>query len=191
MKSPRIDTESNQGTWRKGYPMSDDKVQAHRFARVNAGLVTTMLSLHLFALLIVPLILLQFSPWWGIALLPVAAVSNPLWSIVHEAIHGHLFGTQRANDGAGRVLGILHGAPFRALRIGHLVHHRYSRTERERAEVYEPERTARAAAVLRHYARLLDGTYFLQVFGVLLSYLPMPHLAVIGRRLDQEDSVAG
>lgn len=174
-----------------GKGSSDAAARARRFQRRNRVGVAAALALHLFALLIVPLALLPLSRWWGLALLPVALLSNPLWSLTHEAIHGQLASSRRGNEIAGRILGVLHGASFGAVRVGHLLHHRYSRTVRERTEVYDPRRTRRGRAAAGYYFGLLGGTYLLEVLGTLLSLMPRAALVRLERRLDREDSVAG
>jgi fatty acid desaturase len=88
---------------------------------MNATLVGAALAAGTLLFAVVPLALLPFSPWWGLLLVPVALSSNFLWSLLHEAIHGLLFGDRRANDLCGRAMGIAFGAPFRCLRAGHPV----------------------------------------------------------------------
>ena len=158
---------------------------------VNGSLIAAFALLHGVALLIVPFALLPRSAWWALCLAPVALLSNTLWSLVHEAIHGHLLTDRRANERAGRLLAILHGASFRPLRAGHLAHHRYSRTMRERSEVYDPAAESRSAAAWAYYPRILGGLYVVEILGTVSSLLPRRLLAGLARRLDREDSVAG
>jgi fatty acid desaturase len=157
----------------------------------NGPAVAGAVLLHAFALFFVPALLLGRSNWWGLALVPFALLSNMLWSLIHEAIHGHLFIHRQGNESAGRVLAILHGASFLPLRLGHYAHHKYSRTVRERAEIYDPSSSSQTGAALRYFLRILGGLYALEVLGTFSSVLPRTVLAVVARSLDREDSVAG
>jgi fatty acid desaturase len=65
---------------------------------------------------------------WGLLLVPLASTHHTLWSLVHEAIHGTLATPSRLNERLGRLLAVLHGAPFAVLRLGHLLHHRHNRS---------------------------------------------------------------
>jgi fatty acid desaturase len=157
---------------------------------LNGLLVCTLALLHAIALLVLPL-LLQPGPVTALALLAIAATTMTLWSLIHEAIHGLLFRDRRLNDAAGRALCILFGAPLRALRAGHLLHHRFSRTVRERTEVYDATRTSCGRAAAGYYARLLGGMYWLEVLGGLAAWLPARTLAALDRRLQSDAGVLG
>ena len=168
-------------------PETVPKIPAH----ANAVLVACALVCSIAAAAALPLALLPRSAWWGWLLVPLALATNTLWALIHEAIHGLLFPGRRLNDAAGRILSVCFGTPFRALRAGHLLHHRYSRTPRERAEVYDERRTPRAMAATAYYARLCGGLYAAECLGALACLLPARTIALLERRLDREDSVAG
>jgi len=159
--------------------------------RLNATLVAMLIAASLLLLFVVPAWLLPASPWWGLLLVPVALATNTMWSLIHEAIHGHLFGERRRNDRAGRLLCVLYGAPLRALRVAHLLHHRYSRTRRDRTEVYDPARTSRFAATAGFYVQLLGGMYFLEVLSSLACLLPRRAIDRLAPRLDHGDTTGG
>lgn len=158
-------------------------------ARLNAILAGGGLALHLAMLFAIPLAVRAHAAW-GLALVPIVLVTNAFWSLLHEAIHGLLFRDRRTNDAAGRVLGVCFGAPFRALRVGHLLHHRFSRTPRERTEVYDPTRTSPLVAGLRYYVRLFGGMYLLEVFGALAAFLQARALAAVERRLASSPGIS-
>lgn len=162
-----------------------------RGIRVNAVLVALLVTANLLLLFVVPVWLLPASVWWGLLLVPLALTTNTMWSLIHEAIHGHLVAERRWNDRAGRLLCVLYGAPFRALRVAHLLHHRYSRTRRDRTEVYDPARTSRVAAAAGFYIQLLGGMYFLEVLSSLACLLPRRAIGWIAPRLDHPDSTGG
>lgn len=156
---------------------------------LNAALVAAAVALQLAALLAVPLAT-HADPRWGFALVPIVLATNTYWSLLHEAIHGMLFAGRRINDAAGRLLGILFAAPFRPLRTGHLLHHRFSRTARERTEVFDPARTPRWRAAFAYYPRLLGGLYLAEVMVTLAAAVPQRALAALERRLEGDDTVA-
>jgi len=134
---------------------------------------------------------LPHSPWWGLTLLPITLLNNSFWALLHEAIHGLLRPERRLNDQYGRALAVCFGAPLRVLRTGHLLHHRFSRTRRERTEVYDSAPGPTAGFVITYYLRLCGGLYLAEVAAGLLVWLPERALMGIERRVDSDDSVAG
>ena len=86
------------------------------------------LILNLYLMFFLPLLLLPVSPWSGLTALMVAGLSNAFWSLIHEAIHDMLHPSRRVNMAAGRMLGIIFGAPFLVLRTSHLLHHKLIRS---------------------------------------------------------------
>lgn len=132
----------------------------------NALLLVTLIASQLYLLVGPPLF---GSPAWT-ALLPVV-LTTTCWALIHEAIHGLLFVDPGCNAACGRLLSIIHGAPFTLLRMGHLLHHRYSRT----ADISEAWRPAepRWQAMLRHYGTILGGLYGVEVASGLLLFLPV------------------
>jgi fatty acid desaturase len=159
-------------------------------AVLSLGLLAGALAVAVLQLAVLPLLLLPFGRAWGWLLLPLTLLTTPLWSVLHEAIHGGLFADRRRNDRAGRLLAIAYGAPFALLKSGHLMHHRYSRTRRERTEIYEPGRS-RAAVAAGYFPRLLGGLWFAEVATVLLAAAPARVWRRAARRLDADDTVTG
>jgi len=156
---------------------------------INAVLVLLFTGLALLLLFVLPLWLLPAGPAWGWLLLLPVLTSNVWWALIHEAIHGVLFGSRRANRLTGRVQGILFGAAFDLLRWGHLLHHALSRTRRERSEVYVVGQDHRAWFALNYYFRLTGGLYWFEVFGALIFLLPRPAIRWAARRLGGEHNV--
>lgn len=134
-------------------------------------------------LVLLPAWLLPLDPAWGWALLLPVLLSNGWWAFIHEAIHGMGFQDRQANRRLGRFQGILFGASFDLLRWGHLLHHAYNRTERDRSEVYEEGRDNRATFALVYYARLLGGLYLFEVLWTLLLLAPRHLLLGLTARL--------
>jgi fatty acid desaturase len=122
---------------------------------------------------------------------PIALTTVPLWSLIHEGIHGTLLHHRGWNDRLARILAVGYGGPFTLLKAGHLLHHRYSRTQRERTEVYDPQRTTWLAAARAYYPRLLGGLYLAELASVLLVVLPRAGWRMLVRRTDSLDSVTG
>ncbi|MGF6883172.1 fatty acid desaturase [Nocardia sp. GAS34] len=157
---------------------------------VNTWLIGSAVALGAFQLFVLPLILLPRDAAWGRALVAPVLLTTPFWSLIHEAIHGTLIRRRAVNDACGRVLAVLYGSPFAMLEIGHLLHHRYSRT-RERTEIYDPATSSWARTAPGYYLRLCGGLYLLEVTALLLALLPVPVVRALGRRVDEPNSVAG
>ncbi|MBL8541653.1 MAG: fatty acid desaturase [Betaproteobacteria bacterium] len=158
---------------------------------LNAMLCGFFGAASLLLFLVMPAWLLPANRWWGLLLVPIALSANTMWSLIHEAIHGHLFAARRRNNAAGRLLCVLYGAPFRALRVAHLLHHRYSRTRRDRTEVYDPACTSRLAAAAGFYVQLLGGMYLLEVLSSIACLLPKRAIDWLAPRLEHPDSTGG
>ncbi|MEV6930576.1 fatty acid desaturase [Dactylosporangium sp. NPDC051485] len=154
-------------------------------------LVATAIAVLLVQLVALPLLLLPHDARWGWLLVPIALTTMPLWSLIHEGIHGTLLRHRGWNDRLGRTLAVGYGGPFTLLKAGHLLHHRYSRTQRERTEVYDPQRSSWLAAARTYYPRLLGGLYLAELASVVLVLLPRPGWRMLVRRTDSLDSVTG
>ncbi|MFC0506512.1 fatty acid desaturase [Micromonospora costi] len=154
-------------------------------------LVATALGVLCLQLVVLPLWLLPSNPTWGWLLAPLALLTTPYWSLLHDAIHGTLLARRTWNDRCGRALAVGYGAPFALLKTGHLLHHRYSRTRRERTEVYDPATTRWAAVAPGYYLRLVGGLYLAEVATVLLAAAPARAWRHLARRLDSPDTVTG
>jgi len=167
--------------------------------RVAMAPIPTRLNVLLFAALVAGHAILLFAlpfavrgdPHWAWAAIAIALTTSSLWSLIHESIHGLASGDRRMNDLLGRITCIAFGAPFCALRAGHLLHHRYSRTACEPAEVYDPARTPRWRATIAYYPWLFGGIYALEVFATFAALLPVYVLAGLKRRYEAKGSVAG
>jgi fatty acid desaturase len=152
-------------------------------------LVAGALGSLVLQLFVIPLTLLPQSTAYGWLLVPLVLTSTPLWSILHESVHGSLLRDRTWNDRLGRALGIGYGAPFVLLKSGHLLHHRFSRTPRERTEVYEPDRSTWAAEAPGYYLRLFGGLYLAEVASVILALAPRRLWHRLRHLLDSPDTV--
>jgi fatty acid desaturase len=153
-------------------------------------LVAFALGLLAVQLFVLPLGLLPHDPAWGWVLVPLALTNTPLWSLTHESIHGSLLRDRVVNDRLGRALGVGYGAPFALLKAGHLLHHRFSRTPRERTEVFDPASSSWLRAAPAYYVRLFGGLYLAEALSVLLLFVPRPGWLVLARRVDSPTSVS-
>lgn len=154
--------------------------------RINWLLFAALCGLQAF-LFFLPLT--GLSPAW--VLLP-ALFTNTFWSLIHEAIHGHLFASTKTSMLGGRALCIPLGAPFFLLRRGHLLHHAFSRTPRERTEVYDPSRKTWFSVAPCYYAHIVGGLYVAEVLaGLLLALLPGRAVRWLSARLESTHSVLG
>ncbi len=111
-------------------------------------------------------------PLWGWLLLPLALLTNPFWSLIHEAIHDLLHPNKSVNLILGRLLAIMFGAPFRILRLSHLLHHKLNRMPVEGTEYYDRDKSSKAAAAPGYYFQILFGLYFVEVISPLYFLLP-------------------
>ena len=158
---------------------------------VNVWLMSAVGVLSVFQLFVLPLWLIPANPAWGWALLTVPLMTTPFWSLVHEAIHGTLLADRARGDRCGRAMAVAYGAPFILLKTGHLLHHRFSRTPRERVEIYDPARTTWAKVAPVYYLRLVIGLYLLEVASIGLALLPAAALRRLAVRAESPDTVAG
>ncbi len=156
---------------------------------ISGGLVTLAFGVLLVELLVIPLVLLPRTTAWGWLLVPLSLTSTPLWSLLHECIHGSLVRNRAWNDGCGRALAVGYGAPFALLKAGHLLHHRFSRTPRERSEIYDPDTTSWGAQAPGYYLRLFGGLYLAEAASVLLAAAPRRLWSAVARRLDGPSTV--
>lgn len=158
---------------------------------ISGAFVAATLAGLCLQLAVLPLWLLPADPAWGWLLVPIALLTTPFWSLIHEAIHGTLLRERKWNDRLGRILAIGYGAPFIVLKTGHLLHHRYSRTRRQRTEIYDPARSSWAVAAPGYYLLLLGGLYLAEVASVLLVAAPRWLWRYVARRLDSPDTDTG
>jgi fatty acid desaturase len=155
---------------------------------LNLRLAGALLLAHALSLLALPLWVRAWPAAGWLLLVPVA-LTLPLWALMHECMHGSFGLGARGGQLVGRALGVAFGAPYRALRLGHLLHHRYNRTELDASDSWDPRRRRRVAAFASYYARLLGGLYLLEVVGGLAAWLPRRLLRRLAGRAAARDSL--
>jgi fatty acid desaturase len=163
--------------------------QAARYRRINLALLALMGAATIGAVLGVP-VLVQNDIAFGWLLLPVVLLTNLFWSLHHEAIHGNLHPNRRINLLAGRFMAILLGSSFHVLRFAHLMHHRFNRNPRDRADVYDPAVTSRTVARFGFIGSLVIGVHLYEFVAPLLCLLPKPLIRRILDRIYRGDDRA-
>jgi fatty acid desaturase len=160
-------------------------------AALNLSLAAAHVAINLYQFFLLPLFLLPASRWWALTLLPLVALNNPFWSLIHEAIHDMLHPSRRVNRAAGRLLAIFFGSPFLILRLSHLLHHKLNRSAVEATELYAPEKTSKARAALGYFWQILGGLYVLEFLSPLLFFLPRAVLRRMERKYFSGADLAG
>lgn len=110
-----------------------------------------LIGINIFQFLIVPLI----GSWWFLTLIPIALLSNTLWSAIHEAIHDNL------PRWIGVMLACVFGSSFHFLRAGHLTHHSLNRVD-EQLEIVRPWESMFLAQI-KYYFFLCGGLYLAEM----------------------------
>ena len=112
--------------------------------------------------------------WWGIALAAIAFsfTNNTLFSLHHEAVHGHFHVNTRVNEWAGRLLAATFPTIFSIQRVSHLGHHRRNRSDEELYDSYLPHQSW-ALKTYWLYC-LLTGFYWAIIPVAALVYVIWP-----------------
>ena len=158
---------------------------------LNLCLASFHTAINLYQFLILPLWLLPGNPAWGWTLLPLAFLNNPYWSLIHEAIHDLFHPSRKANAFVGRSMAIFFGAPFRILRLSHLLHHKLNRLPVEGTEYYDKTKSSKAGAAPGYYFQILLGLYLAEVLSTLFFLLPRSWLKRFKERFLAPQSVSG
>lgn len=136
----------------------------------NVALSAFAIVLQLAGLGLTPLIWAG-SGWAFCAYLLIYGYATVMsWLLIHEAIHHKLLNNRRANDRLGRIHGILFGCPFHILKVGHMTHHRYNRSELDTTELVPTETRHFVVWWLTYYVRILGGLYMSEVLAPLLFF---------------------
>jgi fatty acid desaturase len=137
---------------------------------LNAALLTAVALIAALEFGLLPH-LATFSALQAVFFIAMVALTGPLhYGLMHETIHGHLFGDERIDRPIGRLLGILLGLPWETMRFGHLAHHSQNRHSFDRPEALRSGQSPLAAASIY---------YFGLVIGLALSYALVPLLVLL------------
>jgi fatty acid desaturase len=140
-----------------------------KYALLNTALLATVVALALLQFGLLPMLI---RPGLVAALMfvAVAGLTAPLhYGLMHETMHGHLYGDDAADRRIGRVLGIFLGLPWETMRFGHLAHHSLNRHSFDRPEALRHGQSWSAAAAV-YYAKLVIG------HAVSYALMPLPVL---------------
>jgi fatty acid desaturase len=100
------------------------------------------------------------------------ALATPAhWGLVHEGIHGRLWGRPLRNRLVGRILAVLLGFSFDVVQFGHLMHHRYNGHEFDRPDRIKPGEPL-WKSLLRHYSHLFGWHYIMTAAAGILAFAP-------------------
>ena len=157
----------------------------------NLGLAIFYVAVNLYQFLFLPLMLLPNSMVWAWTLLPLALLTNPYWSLIHETIHDLFHPNRGVNAFFGRFLSILFGAPFRILRISHLVHHKLNRRPIEGTEYYDRAKGTKTGAAPGYFLQIFLGLYLVEVLSPVYFLLPRRLLVWVRERFIRPDGVSG
>jgi len=158
---------------------------------INLTLGLFYIAINFYQFIYLPLRLLPMSMSWAWTLAPLALLTNPFWSLIHEAIHELFHPDRVVNTFFGRFLSILFGAPFRVLRLSHLLHHKLNRLPMEGTEYYDRAKTSKAGAAPAYYFQVCFGLYLFELLSPLYFFLPRRFLAALQKRFIRPDSVGG
>jgi fatty acid desaturase len=137
-----------------------------RHASLNTALLATVLSIAALQFGLLPVLVHPSGGAVAVLFVGVSALTAPAhYGLMHETMHGHLYGNEQTDRRIGRLLGVLLGLPWETMRFGHLAHHSLNRHSFDRPEALRPDQSWSAAAAV-YYAKL--------VIGHAVSYAVMP-----------------
>ena len=158
---------------------------------INLGLAVFYVAVNLYQFVFLPLLLLPRSLGWAWTLLPLALLTNPYWSVIHETIHDLFHPNRNINAFFGRLLSILFGAPFRVLRMSHLVHHKLNRRPVEGTEYYDRAKGTKAGAAPGYFFQIFLGLYLVEVLSPVYFLLPRRLLLWVQQKFIRPEGVSG
>jgi fatty acid desaturase len=157
---------------------------------LNLCLAGFYIALNGYQFIFLPRLLLPVHAAWGWTLLPTVILTNPYWSLIHEAIHDMFHPNRSVNAFFGRLLSILFGAPFRILRTSHLAHHKLNRLPLEGTEYYDRATSTKTRAAPGYYFQIFLGLYLAEALSPLYFLLPRRALVRLQKRLLTPGSVS-
>lgn len=165
------------------------------WAYVDTTLLVAATASILFQFFVVPLFL-PLGAFAAVSVVCLAVISAPLqWGLMHETIHGTLYGDAATNRRVGRLLGDLLCLSWEVMRFGHLTHHSANRHDFDRPEMVPPGRS-RLAAAPTYFFKLLGGHELIYALAPVGLALPAPWTALLirflasGAEMAQMQSVA-
>jgi len=148
--------------------------------KFNFYLMLFLAIINVLAAIIVPLLLsCTTGIFWYLSLfflMPSILFTNTLWALIHEGVHGNLNSVPQKNLRFSRILAVLMHSNFEVLKFGHLMHHRYNRTDYDLTEGYESNFIKNN---FLYYAHITIGIYLAEVIGPLVFLLPAKVITVL------------
>ena len=190
-RAPALSEGSRSGFRPTDLPVGLQKPGAGIAVALNLVLACFHVAVNLCQFFILPLWLLPDGPAWAWTLLPLAVLNNPYWSLIHEAIHDLFHPGRKVNAFFGRLMAIVFGAPFRILRLSHLLHHKLNRLPVEGTEYYDKTKSSKARAAPGYYFQIMCGLYLAEVLSSLYFLLPRSWLKRFKERFLAANGVSG
>ena len=139
-------------------------------------------------LILYSLIFFAFLPWtklsaqtWVFILLfdfIFLRLTNIMWHLAHESIHGALFPVRKFNNLMGKILGVFLLSSYTTLNIGHMIHHKTNRISDVTDLYFEKNKPN----FFSYYFDILGGFYWLYCFLLcFLCFFPQKILSKITR----------
>ncbi len=158
--------------------------------KINLTFSFIQISAHIFFFFLTPVLfhdsrLVLLTLALGVAII----FTNQLWALIHEGIHGLLLPERRSNNLLLSVLSIFFGSSSIFLRTVHLFHHRYSRSDSERVEIYTAQES-RVGVSVAYYSGLFWGLYFSELILPFIAFFPVNLLVKIRDRFFTTHSMA-
>lgn len=174
------------------FAMKDEnKALEKQFGRppkfINTVLVFMALVIMLFSNFIFPFLLTENDLINHLLMIFLGATSFFIWSVIHEGIHNHLFYEIKHNNFWSRMLGVCFGSAFIPTKLGHLSHHKYSRTKVERFEIYKDK--SDISSKLYYYFVLFGGFYLGELLLPFIALLPINILKKIDLKMSTSESI--
>lgn len=163
--------------------------------RVNLVLTAAAFAVAVFQFVIVPVFLLPEVDLVSVAAADMVAIAVTVLlslatpfsrALLHEAIHGRLARTTNWNVRLGRALAICSGISFDAIRLGHMVHHRFPRHSLDRADIIVPGKN-RVSGIVEFYCGLLGWIYVREILSSLIMLLPRSAIMWVADRAMSSD----
>ena len=163
--------------------------------RVNLVLTAAAFAVALFQFVVVPVFLLPevdlvsvaAADMVALAVTVLLSLATPfIRALLHEAIHGRLTRTTIWNVRLGRALAICSGIAFDAIRLGHMVHHRFPRHSLDRADVIVTGKS-RVTLAVEFYCGLLGWIYVREILSSMLMLLPRRTIMWVADRAMSSD----
>lgn len=135
--------------------------------------------------------LLHFNGTLVWTIIPCVILTPLLGGLIHEGIHRMLYPNPPTNDLLSRALSVFLGIAFDRIKLGHLLHHRFNRTQNNCEEVYVIKEKSKGKAIIKHYYKGFFGLYLSDfLFTHLLCFLPISIIAKIKSKYDGQKIVA-